>query len=298
MRQVGRLDNELDANVFRDFLFSRGITCDVEAAGEGAWSLWVHEEDRLAEVNELFARFRQNPDDHMFIAGADSGEKRRAEAEKQERSSRRQLDRQEKLNKVYGLTGGGIATWALIAISVIVYVLMQFGAKEVVFKSLMISQYLFTPGTTPFLIEVQSGQLWRLLTPVFMHFGILHIIFNMMWLRDLGSMIENIRGTRFFLLFLVLTAAASNVAQYFASGPLFGGMSGVVYGLLGFVWMQSRFNPWSGFVLHSMTVQMMLFWYVLCLTGVIGNIANTTHTVGLLVGVAWGYLDARQRASG
>ena len=98
------------------------------------------------------------------------------------------------------------------------------------------------------------------------------------------------------LAFFLITSAVSNVAQFVVSGPLFGGMSGVVYGLLGFVWMQSRYNPFFFHFLHKGVVWMMLIWYVVCLTGLVGNIANTAHTVGLLIGVIWGYTHAKYQS--
>ena len=82
-------------------------------------------------------------------------------------------------------------------------------------------------------------------------------------------------------------------AQYLLSGPSFGGMSGVVYGLLGYIWMQGRFNPASGLSLQPQTVTMMILWFFLCLTGMVGHVANTVHAVGLAGGIAWGFLDAQ-----
>ena len=71
------------------------------------------------------------------------------------------------------------------------------------------------------------------------------------------------------------------------------GMSGVVYGLLGYAWMKGRFDPGSGLLLHPQTVAMMLIWFFLCLTGLMGNIANTAHAVGLVLGIAWGYASSQ-----
>ena len=89
---------------------------------------------------------------------------------------------------------------------------------------------------------------------------------------------------------VLVIAVLSNLAQYYISGPYFCGISGVVYGLFGYIWMKGKFDPASGFYLHPQTVMMMLIFFVLCLTQLIPGIANTVHGVGLAVGVAWGFL--------
>src|SRR5690606_15962661 len=68
--------------------------------------------------------------------------------------------------------------------------------------------------------------------------------------------------------------------------PFFLGMSGVVFGLFGFVWMRSRFVPRSQFLMPRDLVVWMLGWLVICTTGFVGPIANVAHGVGLLVGMA------------
>src|SRR3990167_1681344 len=97
----------------------------------------------------------------------------------------------------------------------------------------------------------------------------------------------------FYLLSLVLvTSALSNIAQFLWSGPLFGGMSGVVYGLLGFLWIRGQLDPYFNIVLNRQVVIMMIAWFFLCLTGLMGNVANMAHGLGLATGMAWGYLTS------
>jgi GlpG protein len=129
---------------------------------------------------------------------------------------------------------------------------------------------------------------------MFLHFHFLHLFFNMLWLRDLGSMIEARKSPWMLLLVVLVIAGASNLAQYLLSGPNFGGMSGVVYGLLGYVWMQGKFDPASQLSLEPQTITLMIVWFFLCLSGLVGPVANTAHGVGLAVGVAWGFLAARR----
>jgi membrane associated rhomboid family serine protease len=179
-----------------------------------------------------------------------------------------------------------VVTISLIAISAALTLLSNF--------SLVMPLIIGTPGSPPF-SDILSGEVWRLVTPMFLHLSFLHILFNMMWLWDLGRLVELIKGSLFLLLLVLVTGVASNVAQYaITQNPGFGGMSGVVYALLGYVWMQGKYNPRFGFELHKATVIMMLVWYVLCWTGLVGPIANWAHTAGLLLGVAWGYLDAHR----
>lgn len=288
MREAGELDNELDARTLADFLYYRGIDCSVEANARNRWSLWVEDDDQIAEAERWVAVMREQPEHPEILHGAGLAEgKRAAEAEEDREFARKQRTRDDVFGDA-GSVGSTPLTFILIAASVLV---TFFASGE---GGLALRLQLFISTATEQLVEVKQGQVWRLVTPIFLHFGVIHLLFNMMWLMDLGRAIEARRGAGFFLVFLLAVAVMSNAGQFFMTGPVFGGMSGVVYALLGYVWMQSRFNPWSGFVLHPMTVQMMLFWYVLCLTGLVGNIANTTHTVGLVMGVAWGYLDARR----
>jgi GlpG protein len=93
-------------------------------------------------------------------------------------------------------------------------------------------------------------------------------------------------------LLVVVIGVASNLAQYWVGGPFFSGMSGVVYGLLGYIWMKGKFDPTSGLYLHPHTVAMMLIWFLVCLMGWVPNIANMAHAAGLGLGVLWGLLTS------
>src|SRR5690606_33065920 len=112
--------------------------------------------------------------------------------------------------------------------------------------------------------EIMSGEVWRLVTPIFLHGGALHLVFNMMWLFQLGGMIERAEGKRFLFFFVIFTAILAHVAQYYVSGPFFVGFSGVVYAMLGYSWMMTRYNPGTGYAMPHQTVVFMMVWLVIC----------------------------------
>lgn len=182
-------------------------------------------------------------------------------------------------------------TVGMIGVSVAVAIFSRLGRS----LNVLVPFFIASPGSYG-LADVQAGQVWRLLTPIFIHFGVLHLLFNMLWLWDLGNLLESRRGSWFFGAFVVVVGVASNLAQYLVTGsPFFGGMSGVLYGLLAYFWMQGKYNPRFGYQLHQQVVVMMLIWYVLCWTGLLGPIANWAHTAGLVIGVAWGFLERNAR---
>ena len=152
-------------------------------------------------------------------------------------------------------------------------------------RPLMITEYL-----RPVLPEVHEGQVWRLFTPMFLHFGIFHIVFNMLWMWQLGRVVELKQGGLILAIVCLSSGAASNLAQNFVSGPVFGGMSGVVYALFGYVWLQGVTNPQFGLKLQKNIVYLMLGWFILCWSGLLEklfglSIANTAHTAGLAAGI-------------
>lgn len=137
------------------------------------------------------------------------------------------------------------------------------------------------------------SQPWRLITPAIFHFSILHIAFNTMWWWQIGGQIEKTLGLKHIVSIFLLSALLSNVAQFYISGPNFGGLSGVVYAVLGFAWIYGHLNPTRGIHLSSSIIGFMLFWLLLGFTDFMPiNVANTAHLVGLLSGMGYAALLA------
>ena len=137
---------------------------------------------------------------------------------------------------------------------------------------------------------LQNHEWWRLLGPAFIHFSVLHFIFNLLWWSMLGSQVERQFGSSFIIILFVVTALVSNLAQLIVAGPNFGGLSGVVYGLVGFVWITGWLRPQWGLYLPKAIVGFMLVWLLLGFADVLWvNMANAAHTAGLISGcvMAW-----------
>jgi len=149
----------------------------------------------------------------------------------------------------------------------------------------------------PLIPALQSGQVWRVLTPTFMHFDLLHILFNGLWIWELGRRIEVFAGRRSYLVTFLITAIAANYLQHFlTSGKLFGGLSGVVYAFLGYLMVWGRYETNPLVKLPPGIYVFMLVWLALGFFGVIdifisGQVANGAHLGGLLSGIGIAYAE-------
>lgn len=136
---------------------------------------------------------------------------------------------------------------------------------------------------------------WRLLSPALLHFSLLHITFNLLWWWEFGSLIERYQSTARLLALTLVIALVSNAAQFLSYGPGFGGLSAVVYGLLGYLWLYPYADPGAPFRLHGGIVLFMIGWLALGYTGLFDalfgiRISNDGHLAGLLAGAALGVL--------
>lgn len=139
-----------------------------------------------------------------------------------------------------------------------------------------------------------EGQYWRLVTPIFLHFGLMHLAFNCLWLALLGARLERLYGSLHLLLLVLVTGAVSNLIQYSWQGSgNFGGMSGVVYALLGYIWVKGQFDRQHLLQLPPGILGFMLVWLLVGMTGILElvlgvGVANGAHVGGLLIGMLLG----------
>lgn len=141
-----------------------------------------------------------------------------------------------------------------------------------------------------------KNEWWRLITPTFLHFSITHLAFNSLWIYILGSKIERMDGRALFVMVFVLTSVLSNAGQLLWSQQyMFGGLSGAVYGLLGYCFILELDKKRSRYNLPDALYLFMFIWLLVGFTGILnifgfGNIANTAHLVGMIAGFIIGLI--------
>ncbi len=134
--------------------------------------------------------------------------------------------------------------------------------------------------------------LWHSISPIFLHFSIEHFIFNMLSFWYLGSSLERNLPWFYFISMLTLCALCSNYGQLYSSGPLFGGLSGVVYGFMGFAFIYQKF--YRSLNVPNGLFYMAFIWLLLGFSNVLAsiglNMANIAHLIGMLCGLLNGIL--------
>ena len=184
----------------------------------------------------------------------------------------------------------------IIALAIFLTLFTNFGLNNFLEPLLFIKTNLNSSFENTYLI---NNEWWRLITPTFLHFSITHLVFNCLWIYILGSRIEKLDGLSIFLFIFILTGILSNAGQFFWTQQyLFGGLSGAVYGLLGYCFiieLDGRHGRYGRYGLPEALYLFMFIWLLVGFTGVLsffgfGNVANTAHLVGMIAGFIIGLI--------
>lgn len=271
MLKVGALANRSQAKRFIKFLGSKTLNADLREA-EAVFEIWLLEHEHIEQVRTWFDDFDRNPDGVQFDVKIDPKAKAKAAEAKLKQHYRR----------VFKRPKGVLITWGLLVASTLVFLLMLTMYRTVVLQALLI----VPPGRS---LSILVAQPWRLVTPIFIHTGVLHIIFNLFWVYDFGMLIESKESRWFFLLLVLSGAILGNLLQLLLAGPYFGGLSGVVYALFGYLWVSAKTNLRSGYFISTPIIVLLMAWLVIGFTGILGSVANFGHLGGLLAGFLFAY---------
>ena len=169
-------------------------------------------------------------------------------------------------------TGPPVVTYALIALSVAAFGFIP-GSGSV----RLLDYALFGPS-----IDI-NGEWYRIVTSAFLHVNLLHILFNMFILYQIGPTLERALGPwRYAGVYVLALMGGSLGALLISANALTVGASGAVYGLMGAMFVLSKrrgLNPWSSGIGTLIVVNLVI-------TVAIPRISLGGHVGGLLVGAA------------
>jgi GlpG protein len=312
MRQIGILPSQRDAERFAAWLATQNIDAQTEPDGAG-WAIWVRDEDLVPQARQALAEFQANPAAEKF----QTARRRPTEnAAAPPRPAPSVIVMRDRWQQHPGEVRRSPMVLLMILTTVLVAILTyddtfgegRRGRPGAALRTLLFCdplQPIAPNGTFDVWANVRKGEVWRLVTPIFIHFGWVHLILNMLWLHSFGGPVEDRRGSLFFLAMVLVVAVVSNAAQAvetaWRGSALFGGMSGVDYGLLGYVVVKSRTDPRERYFVAPGTTFIALLWLVLCilreippfsdvLARSIPPIANSAHVAGLIAGAALAWL--------
>ncbi len=184
----------------------------------------------------------------------------------------------------------------IILISILIAVVSNFSAiisaiEPFTFTNIRITNQGYVSMTSFNQTFFIDNQWWRLISPMFIHFSFAHLAFNCLWVYILGEKIEKINGSTIFILLVLISSIVSNLSQfYWTSSNLFGGLSGVIYGLLGFCLIIEMESKYDHYGLPPALYLFMIIWLILGFIGILdlfgfGSVGNFANLGGLISGI-------------
>ena len=274
-----RIDQQNIADLFVAYLKSMDITAAIEREDE-AFIIFC-QRDRVEKARDAFTEFSQQPYNPKYQQAAWD----QSELSQQVTSSSPISD----LLKRF-FEHAGIVTLSVFVLCWVIFLGSQLGFARDIFSAVKFYSVLN--------LEALFTQPQRLIGPAFFHFSWLHIVFNTMWWWQLGGAIEKVAGKMLLINLFLISAIASNLGQFLVSGDNFGGLSGVVYAVVGFVWWAGWLMPDKALSLPKSVIGFLLVWLLLGFVDILPvNMANTAHLLGLVTGCLSAYwLSVKQKS--
>jgi GlpG protein len=327
MRLIGAIKDEQQAQRFAAYLVTLGVSNSIDFESS-AWQVWVCDEDSVEKATGELRSFNENPNAPLYQAAeAKAAKLRRGELEKARQAKKNQVSVRDNWSRSspFATRQKRPLTISFVLLCVLIAFATGFGGSAESTGGRPSRQSGATPlgdqlfwlshkhagkliqtrNTAGFLpdpavvmknapaamTDIRNGELWRMVTPIFIHLSIYHLLFNMLSLLFFGSQIEHRISTWRFGVLVLVIALFSNFLEALCQGPFFGGFSGVIYGLFGYVWMRSIYAPQEGYLLSPSAILIMVGWLFVCMWGVLDTpIANWAHGGGLAIGMVIGCL--------
>jgi GlpG protein len=316
MRLLCTFQGHSKAESFTAYLLTQKIDTNVDKVegSEDAWEVWIREEDYVTAAKNEYDRYLQDPTNPKYTeAIRKAADIRREQQIKQKEAARNIRTPRTMATPAAQMRRIPPLTLTLTILCVIVFFLTNFGIEDPrarlangisdELRFVEYSDFVKSPSTPA--ASILKGEIWRLITPIFLHGSIIHLLFNMIMLVQLGRLVESTEGTGRFALIVLFIAIVSNLLQgltppspfglaFLGGTPLFVGMSGVVFGIFGLLWIKSTLRPDLGFTMNPTTVVILLVWLAIGFAWPTSSLkmANLCHLGGLLSGMFLGWLLA------
>ena len=317
MRSLGQIDGRKPTEQFVAFLLTQNIKTHIEGVESkpDSWEIWVRNEDQMAEASKQLHEFKRDPTDGRYESAMKEATRLLESEQKAKQAAARNIRRID-TSGTPRLARGPIPplTLTLVILAIVVSLISNFTERqannkwgEVVVNELSFVEPAAWDRTKDPAASLKRGELWRLVTPIFMHGSMLHLAVNLFMLVSLGRLTERIQGTPKFAVFVLMLAVFPNLLQglmppSLGGSPFFVGISGVVYGLFGYIWIRSTIHPEMGVVIPMPMVVVVLGLIVLGFAASMSaaevaagwRLANFCHLGGLLVGIAVAYVSEKK----
>ncbi len=182
------------------------------------------------------------------------------------------------------------ATYIILGVNILISLLMFFLGNLLTFRN---EAYLLIRLGAQYGPLVSKGEWYRIVTAMFVHGGLLHLLFNSYALFYFGTLVESIYGFEKFVFFYILTGVVGNLAtQFFYYRSISVGASGAIFGLVGILFALGFrkdtpifMRQFTGAALLPMIIFNVVYGFI---PG--SNINNAAHVGGFLSGMAVGSL--------
>ncbi len=311
MRCLGEIEGRKSTETFVAYLLTQGISTHVDRSDGNPgdrWEVWIRDEDQMVEARNLLDQFQSNPLDAKYQGALKEASRILTDRSKQQEMAAKNVRRpQYNLSPLQDRRIPPI-TLTLVILCSAVSLLSNFGSpgphneigQSIVNQLSFVTKIEYVTSEMDPAVNLKKGQVWRAITPIFLHMNPMHLVFNVLGLVALGRIIERWLGAWKYVLFVLVSAVLSNLLQGLApewmrGNPMFGGISGVVYALFGYLWVRTILNPNLGIRIPFPIIMILLVPLVIGFSGMVQNwdMADLAHLGGLVVGVAVAAIQER-----
>ncbi|OTA15911.1 rhomboid family intramembrane serine protease GlpG [Xenorhabdus vietnamensis] len=273
MIHVTSISNPRLAQAFIDYMAMQSIHLTMRPNNESSLvELWLEDDSQLSRVQQELHHFTRDPFHERYQASSWQTGKPTSSFKYQNSLNLNMLKNQ-----------SGPLTIAITVLCVLVYLWM------VMTSTSHVMNWLAWPNNSD-----QYLELWRWISPALLHFSLTHILFNLALWWYLGSQVEQKIGSSKLFEVTIVSVFFSSWAQSLFSGSNFGGLSGVVYALIGYVCLTGEMSPQRGISAPRGLIAVSIIWLLVAslnLNQFSSNIANAAHISGLIIGLLMGLWD-------